>query len=170
LILYTFGGALKNGYLADNDIHFLEFSKSLMKPEWGIIKLQDNKPDKRYGHFLLYIKPFLAVFGGISEDNISMNDLWVINIEDLENDKIEWAQIKFNSDKIPSPRSYFSSCICKGGKAKGMILIFGGRGQNKETYNDMWGLRRHRKGDWEWVNNLYSIFEIKITQIIDYII
>jgi len=150
LILFTFGGAIKNGSLADNDIHFLEFSKGIFNAEWGIIKLKENKPPKRYGHGMIYSKPFLVIFGGTSDENKCLNDLWIINIDDFENEKIEWKPIKFD-DKIPNPRTYFSTCISKGGRTKGMILIFGGRTENKEILNDLWGLRRHRNGDWEWV-------------------
>lgn len=125
-----------------------------MHPEWGLIKLpRANKPSKRYGHGLLYSKPYLIVFGGTSESNHCLNDLWVINVDDFENEKIEWIEINKNFDKLPSPRSYFSCCICKGGKAKGMILIYGGRNENSEMLNDLWGLRRHRNGNWDWVKN-----------------
>lgn len=137
--------------MADNDIHFLEFSKGLLKADWGVIKLpKANRPQKRYGHGLLYSKPYLIVFGGTCENNYSLNDLWVIDIDDFEGERLEWTEVLIN-EKVPSPRTYFSSCICKGGKAKGMILIFGGRGENREMLNDLWGLRRHRNGDWEWV-------------------
>lgn len=31
-----------------------------------------------------------------------------------------------------------------------MVLIFGGRGPNGELLNDLWGLRRHNNGNWDW--------------------
>lgn len=121
--------------------------------EWGLLKLKENKPCRRYGHGMFYSKPYLVVFGGTSEENKCLNDLWIINIDDFQIEKVEWKQISFleNINKIPLPRTYFSYCICRDGKRKGMILIFGGRGDNKELLNDLWGLRRHRNGNWEWV-------------------
>ena len=31
-----------------------------------------------------------------------------------------------------------------------MVLIFGGRGANGDPLNDLWGLRRHQNGEWDW--------------------
>ena len=99
---------------------------------------------------MIFTKPFLIVFGGTSEENKCLNDLWILNIDDFDVEKFQWKQIKFKG-KTPSPRTYLSGCVCKGGKAKGMIVIYGGRGENKTLYNELWGLRRHRDGSWEWV-------------------
>jgi len=32
-----------------------------------------------------------------------------------------------------------------------MIIVFGGRTVEKSNENDLWGLRKHRDGKWEWV-------------------
>ena len=32
----------------------------------------------------------------------------------------------------------------------GMIVIFGGRSHNNMAMNDIWGLRKHRDGSWDW--------------------
>lgn len=32
-----------------------------------------------------------------------------------------------------------------------MVVIFGGRANSSEPLNDSWGLRRHRRGHWDWV-------------------
>ena len=52
---------------------------------------------------------------------------------------------------LPEPRLYHSMGIIKAGKAKGMIILFGGRDINKKALNDCWGLRKHRNGNWEWI-------------------
>lgn len=32
-----------------------------------------------------------------------------------------------------------------------MVLMFGGRNGQNSAMNDLWGLRRHKNGTWEWV-------------------
>ena len=32
-----------------------------------------------------------------------------------------------------------------------MLIIFGGRDLNDKALNDIWGLRRHRNGKWDWI-------------------
>ena len=117
-----------------------------------MLKFDANKPPKRYGHNMVYSKPYLIIFGGTSEDNKCLNDVWIINIDEYKDKKIEWTEIKFDG-KVPSPRTYSSCSIVKSGRAKGMILFFGGRGGRREIFNDLWGLRKHRNGNWEWVFN-----------------
>lgn len=33
----------------------------------------------------------------------------------------------------------------------GMMVIFGGRSSDSKSLNDIWGLRQHRNGKWDWV-------------------
>jgi len=37
-----------------------------------------------------------------------------------------------------------------------MMVLFGGRGQDNNAFNDTWGLRRHRDGSWDWVKAPYK--------------
>lgn len=37
-----------------------------------------------------------------------------------------------------------------------MMLIFGGRGLRGQCHNDLWGLRRHKDGNWDWTNADYK--------------
>ena len=32
-----------------------------------------------------------------------------------------------------------------------MILIFGGRDSKGKALSDLWGLRRHKNGEWDWL-------------------
>jgi protein phosphatase len=51
----------------------------------------------------------------------------------------------------PSPRVYHSAALCEYGSAKGMMCIFGGRiSEDCTEANDIWGLRKHRDGKWDW--------------------
>jgi len=52
---------------------------------------------------------------------------------------------------VPPPRVYHSAALCQSGTAAGMVVIFGGRGLDNNPLGDSWGLRRHRKGHWDWV-------------------
>ena len=36
-----------------------------------------------------------------------------------------------------------------------MMVVFGGRKKNNQNLNDMWGLRRHRNGEWDWMKAPY---------------
>ena len=52
---------------------------------------------------------------------------------------------------IPCPRLYHSSGICEKGNAKDILIVFGGRDQKEQALNDIWGLRKHRNGKWDWI-------------------
>jgi len=46
--------------------------------------------------------------------------------------------------------------MCQYGNASGMMILFGGRGIDNNSFNDTWGLRRHRDGSWDWVKAPYK--------------
>ena len=107
-----------------------------------------TKPGKRYGHTLLFYKPYLILFGG-NYNNEPMNDVWTF---DSEVRPLKWTKLDLGPpDKCPSPRVYHSAGLCTSGSANGMMIIFGGRKKNGDQANDMWGLRRHRNGTWDWM-------------------
>lgn len=37
-----------------------------------------------------------------------------------------------------------------------MMVIFGGRTSDQSALNDIWGLRRHRNGSWDWLRAPYK--------------
>ena len=147
--MLVFGGASKSGSLASNELYHLKIIDEL-NSVWNILPCKkENRPAKRYGHIMLYNKPYLIVFGGSLKSNQPSNDLWIL---DINKEDLEWKQIIYDNEiKIPKPRVYASGDICKFGKASGMIIIFGGRDENQEALNDAWGLRRHRNNIWEWL-------------------
>jgi len=75
--MLLFGGATKGG-LASDDLYFLEMFGN--EGKWNIVNVGRKTPGKRYGHTFCYLKPYVIVFGGISEE-FALNDLWVLNIE-----------------------------------------------------------------------------------------
>lgn len=136
--------------MAPDYLYKLDFSES---PDgvWSCLYHVGNGPGKRYGHSMAYLKPYIIVFGGNTANKIT-NDVWVINIEEHV---LEWQLLKFQS-KVPGPRMYHASGVCKYGGASGMIIFYGGRSDTHQPLSDTWGLRRHRNGDWSWVVAPYS--------------
>ena len=131
----------------------------MKNPKWSILTCEKNtiKPPQRYGHTMIYYKPYLLLFGGVlREKNHLSNRVWLCKIEYsylFSNPTIKWEQVQYNQpeEMLPEPRLYHSMGIIKAGKAKGMIILFGGRDINKKALNDCWGLRKHRNGNWEWI-------------------
>ncbi len=153
----VFGGAKKNGGFSSNELYLLELG-SKSETRWVVIPCRDPKPSRRYGHIMLYSKPYLILSGGVlKEKNKLANDLWIVNLskkvilnEEKEYYVYQWTSVECTNFP-PSPRMYHTAGIIKSGRAKGMILIFGGRGEKNQPQSDTWGLRKHRDGSWEWI-------------------
>lgn len=151
--IIVFGGAKRNGGFTSSELYVLDLTEGEYKAKWSIIPTKDLKPPRRYGHTMVYIKPHLIIFGGVlKSNNKNANDTWVINLENLVNNEYEWMLVEIQNMIVPPSRMYHSAGVIKSGRAKGMILIYGGRTNEKTLLNDVWGLRRHRNGKWEWVN------------------
>lgn len=58
-------------------------------------------------------------------------------------------RLQFESPK-PAARVYHTASIWGSADRKDMVLVFGGRSVNGESLNDLWGLRRHANGQWDW--------------------
>lgn len=151
--MFIYGGAEHAGNLASESLHALNLSNGSNSCYWEIIETTGVSPGKRYGHSMAYIHPNVFVFGGNIGTRLS-NDIFAIS---TEQDKYEWVKIEPTSE-LPSPRMYQSFNTCKYGIAKGMIIIFGGRGENHQPLNDIWGFRRHRDGRWDWTKAPYQNF------------
>lgn len=90
-----------------------------------IVSIVGNTPGRRYGHSMVYIKPSLVVFGG-NTGSEAVNDTWTL---DLVKAPFGWKKIDCNGD-IPLARVYHSASLCVSGAANGMMVIFGGRGND----------------------------------------
>jgi hypothetical protein len=108
-------------------------------------------PGKRYGHSLVYYKPFFILFGGNLNNEVA-NDVWILN---SEQQPLRWTKLDIKGE-LPLPRIYHSSVVCTYGGANGMMVVFGGRKKNGQNLNDMWGLRKHRNGLWDWMKAPYK--------------
>lgn len=80
-------------------------------------------PGQRYGHTMVFNKPYLVVFGGNS-GNRAENDVWLLNIN---KGPFQWQKYEFQNKVCPSPRVYHSAAICEQGSAQGMMVVYGGR-------------------------------------------
>ena len=119
--------------------------------KWIITQVIGKTPGRRYGHSFLFWRPNCIIFGG-SQNNELVNDIWCLN---LEKTPLQWNQFEIAGSK-PEARLYHSSSLCTIGAASGMIVIFGGRGKAGKAFNDIWGLRKHRDGTWDWVEAPYK--------------
>ena len=108
-------------------------------------------PGKRYGHSLVYYRPFFILFGGNLNNEVA-NDVWLFN---SEQQPLHWTKLDIKGE-LPLPRIYHSAAVCTYGGANGMMVVFGGRKKNGQNLNDMWGLRKHRNGVWDWMKAPYK--------------
>ena len=119
--------------------------------EWLMVQVEKGPtPGKRYGHSLVYYKPFFILFGGNLNNEVA-NDVWIFN---SEQQPLHWTKLDIKGE-LPQPRIYHSAVVCTYGGANGMMVVFGGRRKNGQNLNDMWGLRKHRNGVWDWMKAPY---------------
>lgn len=142
-----FGGALVGGSIAKEQLYHMKVNEATMQAQWSEVKTGNDKPKARYGHSLVYSRPNLILFGG-STGTDTLNDVWMLN---LVARNFVWERIHFTAPPYPSPRVYHYADICTQGGAAGMIIIYGGRDAENKTVNEVWGLRKHRTGKWDWV-------------------
>jgi len=114
--------------------------------QWIVIATTGLTPGKRYGHSLIFFKPYLLIFGG-NDGTETLGDVWLLN---LDEPSLIWTKLSVIGD-TPPPRIYHSASLCTSGCATGMMVIFGGRSADQTLLNDAWGLRKHRDGRWDWV-------------------
>ncbi len=138
-----FGGALVGGNLAKEQLYHLKIDGN--KAIWNELQINGKRPGKRYGHTLCFSKPNVILFGG-STGNETINETWIL---DLLQNKFQWTKIE-NIGEFPPPRVYHSADLCRFGGATGMMIIFGGRDTKGNTCKEIWGLRKHRNGTWDW--------------------
>ena len=99
----------------------------------------------------MFYKPYLILFGGNVNNEVA-NDVWTFN---SESSPLQWVKLDI-TENIPPARVYHSAGVCSYGGANGMMVVFGGRKKDGAFLNDMWGLRRHRNGLWDWMKAPYK--------------
>ena len=87
-----------------------------------IVPVIGQTPGRRYGHTVVFSKPYLLVFGG-NTGQVPENDVWVLNVDKAP---FSWLKLDTTGD-VPHIRVYHSAALCSMGSATGMMVIFGGR-------------------------------------------
>eukprot|EP00331_Platyophrya_macrostoma_P003524 CAMPEP_0176424724 /NCGR_PEP_ID=MMETSP0127-20121128/10992_1 /TAXON_ID=938130 /ORGANISM="Platyophrya macrostoma, Strain WH" /LENGTH=808 /DNA_ID=CAMNT_0017805805 /DNA_START=70 /DNA_END=2496 /DNA_ORIENTATION=+ len=151
LQLVIYGGATGGGGLAPDDLYLLDLRSGEEECNWIVVPVVGTTPGRRYGHSLVFSKPYLLVFGG-NTGNDAVNDVWCLNVEKAP---FFWVKLECKGD-LPPVRVYHSAALCATGTANGMMVTFGGRTADQSALNDTWGLRRHRDGRWDWVKAPYK--------------
>lgn len=88
-----------------------------------IVPVVGKTPGRRYGHSIVFSKPYLLVFGG-NTGTEPVNDVWCLNVDKAP---FSWLQIEVTGADVPCVRAYHSAALCTTGSATGMIVTFGGR-------------------------------------------
>lgn len=127
--MVVYGGAASGSqnFLRD-ELYLLDLRK---EPSWKVIdtgQSRGNTPGQRYGHTMIFNKPYLIIFGGNS-GNKAENDVWLLNIM---RGPFTWEKYEFQNSRMPCPRVYHSAALCEEGKAQGMMVVFGGRRETKK--------------------------------------
>ena len=141
--MVIYGGSNSSG-LVDDKLWILYLSEQ-NEGMWSEVKVIGPTPGPRYGHSLIFMNPYFVLFGGNFNPNL-INEVWIIN---TKSNQIKWEKIDCG-ENIPCPRLYHSCSMCFNGNCTGMMIIFGGRDSNEKPLNDIWGLTRHRDGNWTW--------------------
>jgi hypothetical protein len=159
--LAIFGGAALNGMLAPDDLFILDLSNGENNSRWIKMKINGDSPGKRYGHTMIYYRPYLIIFGGNLGNRLT-NEVYITQVEEkISNneskdfiwglkDHLNWVLLETKGN-VPCPRMYHACALCRYGGAQNMVILFGGRTEKNVPLNDCWGLRKHRNGTWDWV-------------------
>lgn len=149
--MVVYAGATGGGSLASDDLYLLDMRNGEAQAQWMIVPVVGSTPGRRYGHTIIFSKPYLLVFGGNTGQE-PVNDVWCLSVERAP---FSWNKLDCGKDQ-PPPRVYHSSALCLTGSATGMMVSFGGRTSDQSSLADTWGLRRHRDGRWDWVKAPYK--------------
>jgi len=140
------------GSLASDDLYLLDLRNGDAAAQWMIVPVVGRTPSRRYGHTIVFSKPYLLVFGG-NTGTEPVNDVWCLNVDKAP---FTWENLRVTSADKPAVRAYHASALCTTGSASGMMVTFGGRTADQSALKDTWGLRRHRDGRWDWVQAPYK--------------
>lgn len=147
-VLIIFGGS-RDKNLTDDKLYMCSIKQDSNEGVWKIIPVIGQTPGSRYGHTMVnYYANNLIIYGGSNQKDV-LDDAWIL---DLTQEKKSWVNLNLTiKSKIPVGRVYHAASVCPEGVAKGMMVMSGGRSNSKSPLNDCWGLRKHRNGEWDWI-------------------
>lgn len=108
--------------MASDDLYLLDLRNGDQQAQWMIVPVVGNTPGRRYGHTIVFSKPYLLTFGG-NTGTEAVNDVWCLNVDKAP---FSWAKLETPGES-PCVRVYHSAALCQTGSATGMMVIFGGR-------------------------------------------
>lgn len=90
--MVIFGGAHSNGNLVDNELYLLKLGNNESNAKWVKVPIEGPKPVSRYGHSLVFFKPYILVIKG-NIGNEPCNDVWILSID---KSPFNWIKLEFN--------------------------------------------------------------------------
>lgn len=143
--MIIYGGSNKSGPI-DDKLWILNLGNK-NGGIWSEIKTIWPTPGPRYGHSLIFMKPFFILFGGAGLNKMT-NELWILNINISP---CQWEKAKLeNNNVIRCSRVYHTCGICPSGNYSGMMIILGGRDSSHNPLNDIWRLSNYKNRNWSW--------------------
>jgi protein phosphatase len=88
--MVVYGGATGGGSLASDDLYLLDLRNGDSAAQWMIVPVVGKTPQRRYGHSIVFNKPFLLVFGG-NTGTEPVNDVWCLNVDKAP---FSWSQLE----------------------------------------------------------------------------
>jgi N-acetylneuraminic acid mutarotase len=123
--MIIFGG-FEDGERTNSTVIF-HFNRNLV---WSRVKTEetDRMPEPRSGHGATVYKGTMFVFGGKTENNRKLNDLWAFNISSNS-----WSEVELTDDICPTVRSGHT-LVTYGDQ----LLLFGGIYEVTKELNDIY--------------------------------
>ena len=106
--MVVYGGATGGGSLASDDLYLLDLRNGDAAAQWMIVPVVGKTPGRRYGHSIVFSKPFLLVFGG-NTGTEPVNDVWCLNVDKAP---FSWQQLEVTGNEAPCVREYHSAALC----------------------------------------------------------
>ena len=78
------------GSLASDDLYLLDLRNGDAAAQWMIVPVVGRTPSRRYGHTIVFSKPYLIVFGG-NTGTEPVNDVWCLNVDKAP---FTWEQLR----------------------------------------------------------------------------
>lgn len=148
--MLMYGGSTGYGTLAGEELYYFDLKNGDEDASWTALNTSGKGPGKRYGHTLCCIYPHVILFGG-NTGNATSNDVYIVSLNSSGSNPFIWNKLELQKETpAPIPRVYHAASVCSRGNASGMMILFGGRDQTDQALNDIWGLRKHRDGTWDW--------------------
>ena len=154
--LAIFGGTDENNEFLPDNLYILKISQNYENCIWNKIINYGKGPGSRYGHKIIYKKPYLLIIGGNLENTFTDEIHYTLIDENNILKKLKWYVLNIDKHSpFPSPRIYQTCSICKYGKSANMIFLYGGRNEKGLALNDCWGLKNTNE-KWEWIKIPYN--------------